>query len=342
LFDRWNKFRRAQRQVARDTNSGELLARIEALTREHRAAPNRDREHEIMRLRQLAGIALVEEAGARPDLVEPAPDGLPDANVPEVSAAELTPGLIRAAILEHGAILVRGLVDAETAAHLAGEIDRAFAARETVPHGVLFDETDYYHEFSPEPYHDMITERHHVRSGGGILAADTPRVAASMIEVFEQADLRDLIGGYLREPPLFSAHKTTLRKADPSIPGSWHQDGKFLGDVRALNLWLSLSHCGDTAPGLDLVPRRLEKIVEAGAGDEGFLKIVVSQETAEELAGEAGIQRPIFEPGDAMFFDHLYLHQTASEPEMPNPRFAVESWFFGPSAFPEGYIPLAY
>jgi hypothetical protein len=27
---------------------------------------------------------------------------------------------------------------------------------------------------------------------------------------------------------------------------------------------------------------------------------------------------------------------------MPDPRYAVESWFFGPSAFPEGYLPLAY
>ena len=51
-------------------------------------------------------------------------------------------------------------------------------------------------------------------------------------------------------------HKTTLRKADPTVGGAWHQDGAFMGDVRALNLWLSLSRCGDEAPGLDIVPRR--------------------------------------------------------------------------------------
>ena len=58
-------------------------------------------------------------------------------------------------------------------------------------------------------------------------------------------------------------------------------------------------------------------------------------------AGTATIIRPIFEPGDALFFDELFLHQTASDPAMPNPRFAVESWFFGGSKFPQEYGPLA-
>jgi hypothetical protein len=62
---------------------------------------------------------------------------------------------------------------------------------------------------------------------------------------------------------------------------------------------------------------------------------------AEEAAGEIGIVRPVFNPGDALLFDDIFLHQTGSDPEMPNPRYAIESWFFGPSAFPEIYVPLA-
>ena len=31
----------------------------------------------------------------------------------------------------------------------------------------------------------------------------------------------------------------------------------------------------------------------------------------EEAAGDVPILRPIFEPGDALFFDELFLHQTA-------------------------------
>ena len=40
-----------------------------------------------------------------------------------------------------------------------------------------------------------------------------------------------------------------------------------MGDARALNLWLSLSRCGDEAPGLDLVPRRLDEIVDRARRD---------------------------------------------------------------------------
>ena len=35
-------------------------------------------------------------------------------------------------------------------------------------------------------------------------------------------------------------------------------------DIRSVNLWMALSHCGDEAPGLDIVPRRLDHIVETG------------------------------------------------------------------------------
>ena len=139
---------------------------------------------------------------------------------------------------------------------------------------------------------------------------------------------------------MVTGHKTTLRKAEPQVGGAWHQDGKFMGQVKALNLWLSLSHCGDDAPGLDLVPRRLDEHVTTET-DETMLPNQVSQRIAEEAAGGRRILRPIFEPGDALLFDELFLHKTGSDPQMPNPRFAVENWFFGGSAFPPDYAPLA-
>ena len=53
------------------------------------------------------------------------------------------------------------------------------------------------------------------------------------------------------------------------------------------------------------------------------------------------IIRPIFEPGDALFFDEMFLHQTGSDPSMRKPRYAIENWFFGGSAFPGEYAPIA-
>ena len=112
-----------------------------------------------------------------------------------------------------------------------------------------------------------------------------------------------------------------------------------MGDVRALNVWLSLSHCGDEAPGMDVVPRRLDGILRAGR--RCGLQLVDLEQVAEEAAGETGIVRPIFEPGDVLLFDDLFLHTTAAEPSMPKSRLAIESWFFGASASPEQYSPLA-
>jgi hypothetical protein len=173
-----------------------------------------------------------------------------------------------------------------------------------------------------------------------VLAADSPKVTFEMLEAFERAGVPALVEGYLGEPAVTSVHKTTLRKAEPSVRGAWHQDGNFMGEVRALNLWLSLSRCGDEAPGLDIVPRRLESLVPTKT-EEAFLDIQVSQSKAEAAAGDKRIVSPIFEPGDALLFDELFLHQTGSDPSMPKPRFAIESWFFGASAFPADYAPLA-
>jgi hypothetical protein len=68
---------------------------------------------------------------------------------------------------------------------------------------------------------------------------------------------------------------------------------------------------------------------------------VVSQRMAEAAAGDRPILRPIFQPGDALFFDELFLHKTGSDPDMPEPRFAIENWFFGASGFPAEYAQIA-
>ena len=115
----------------------------------------------------------------------------------------------------------------------------------------------------------------------------------------------------------------------------------FLGPIRSVNVWLALSRCGDVAPSMDVIPKRFEGMVETGT-EGAVLDYQVAQAMAEQVAGDAGIVRPIFDPGDALLFDHLFLHQTGSDPAMPNPRYAIESWFFGPSAYPVEYAPIAF
>jgi hypothetical protein len=322
----------------------QMLAEAAELAAQNRERRDPELERRILRLRHRAAVALSDDGSSTPRYPEPDFASLPEGDLPEVTPAEVTPELLRGAILRNGALLVRNLVDADEAVRLVREIDRAFAAREAQLAGEDSDD-GYYREFVADPPF-ALTERGWVTSASGIWAADSPAVMLDVLNTFERSGLTKLATGYLGERPAISVNKCTLRRVRPDIYGGqqvsgWHQDGAFLGDVRALNVWLSLSRCGDVAPGLDIVPRRLDHIEPTGTEGATF-DWSVSQSVAEEAAGGVAIQRPVFEPGDVMLFDELFLHATAADDEMRNTRYAVESWFFGPSAFPEGYAPMAF
>jgi hypothetical protein len=322
-----------------DGTTGELREEIKRLTAANREHRDVDTDRRLLWLRHIAGIRVLDNAAGAAEFAAPDGGALPAGpGLPEFVRAEVTPGLLRAGILRDGCVLVRGLIDRESALRFAERINRAFAERDH--HDAGEDPAGgYYEEFRPHVRSKGVLGRQWIKDGGGVLAADSPTLTFEMLELFRAADLQPLVDGYLGETSLMSAHKTTLRKASPSVPGAWHQDGSFMGPVRSLNLWLSLSRCGDVAPGLDLVPRRLDHLVATGT-DDAMIEIQVSQAKAEEAAGDTPIIRPIFEPGDALFFDELFLHQTASDPSMPHPRFAIESWFFGSSSFPADYAPV--
>lgn len=312
----------------------------------------RDPELELaLRERRVGlGIDLVAAAPERAPYAEPAAELPPvgPSRVPEVTREQLSPEVLRASILRYGCLLVRGLADRDDAARMAAEIARAYEVRESLAEGES-DDDGYYDELRLDPPRAVLG-RPWVAKSGGMFAVDSPRLLAAMFDLFEQAGLSSVIGGYLGERPLVSAEKCTLRQTTPDLPGGWHQDGKFLGDVKAMNLWMSLSHCGDVAPGLEFVPRRFDAVQETepvwvedydGTGEGRMVDLGIQDDTAAELAGPDGISRPIFEPGDALLFDELFLHSTALDPAMTETRYAIESWFFAPSAFPETYVPVA-
>lgn len=324
-----------------------LRAEIDELTVANRAQADPDVEARLLALRHMAGARLIDKPTGKPQFADPETDRLPESpdgppgsgTLPELAPADLSPGLIRAGILRDGCVLVRGLVGSDRAQALADAIDRAFAEREQREGGG--DATDgYYREFEPRAPLDTPIPRDWIEHGGGVLAADSPRTAFQLMEVFGEAGLGPLVSGYLGEPAVISVHKTTLRRAAPDVTGAWHQDGYFMGPVRSLNLWLALSHCGDDAPGLDVVPTRLNDYATT-ATEDTLLDYTVSRQQVEAAAGGTPVISPIFEPGDAMIFDELFLHQTGARAGMTKPRYAVECWFFGPSGFPAEYLPLA-
>jgi hypothetical protein len=257
--------------------------------------------------------------------------------VPEIDAAALTVEIMGGAFQHHGMLLVRGLTSAAEAEHLRAGIDRALEARDAFKAGTPVEELGAWYAETP-----LDTETGTFRGWGGSLwTADSPRIMFELLELYERLGLTGVIAGYLRESLMLSIGKTTLRRIEPVKQHDWHQDGAFLGaDVRTVNVWLSLSDCGEDAPGLDIVAQRLPGVVQTGS-QGARLSWTVGHGLVEDLVREgASIASPIFRPGDALLFDQLMLHRTRVCPEMTKTRWAIESWFFTPSTFPLEQGPL--
>jgi hypothetical protein len=261
--------------------------------------------------------------------------------LPEVELGELTAGVLRAAILDRGVLVVRGAVDPATAAWWADAIDRCLDRREATRDDPSA-RTAWWQPLPVDAEAEKGLARKWIRAGGGTLLADSPRLLAALLQLYTDLGLRDVAREYLGGRPVLSANKCTLRRVDLDATGSWHQDGAFLGrHVRALNLWLGLTPCGVDAPGLAIVPRRYEDIVETGSSGSHF-DWAAAPDVVVEAAGDAGIVRPTFDAGDLLLFDEMLLHSTTVDPSMTRPRHAIESWCFAPAAYPNGHVPLVW
>jgi hypothetical protein len=268
---------------------------------------------------------------APPPIATTAADLFPGADIPEIAGADLDVERVRSALLNHGSLIVRGLVGPERIAQLTDDIDRALDGYDAWFAGKgLATAAPWFVPFAHEP---KKVERKFRRDVGGVLAVDSPPALFDLIETFDDAGVRRVVTEFFSEPPALLAKKWTLRKVPHDTGESgWHQDGSFMGgDIRSLNVWLALSHCGDDAPGLDVVARRLDGIVQTGT-DGAWLDWTVGPGMVEQVAPGA-VVRPIFEAGDALIFDHMNLHRTAVDPGMVHDRYAIEAWFLAPSTY---------
>jgi hypothetical protein len=309
---------------------GELLEAIALLTRANRESRDVRIEEELLELRYQA-YAQAAHPTERPSQPDSVPDVFPDAVIPEIEAERLTAEVVRSAIVCHGSLIVRGLLKPDRAQVLVEDIDRVFDAYDQFREsGAVAGGSPWFKPFKYEP---KLKERHFRRQAGGVLAVDSPRALFDVIEAFDESAIGNVVRDYFSEPPALLAKKWTLRRTPHDAgPSDWHQDGAFMGqDIRSLDVWVALSHCGDDAPGIDLVGRRLDEIVDRGT-EGAYLEWTVGPGVVERVA-EGKIVRPVFDAGDALLLDHMNLHRTAVDPGMVNDRYAIEAWFFAPSTY---------
>jgi hypothetical protein len=134
-----------------------------------------------------------------------------------------------------------------------------------------------------------------------------------------------------------------LRRVSPDTFPSWHQDGAFLGEeVRTIDVWVSFTDCGagTNAPGLSIVPHRVDHLLPRGTGGALVRDAIGHEEVLRTLDGEQPFT-PHFAAGDALLFDGLFVHCTGAQPGQTDVREALEAWFFTPSTFPHGYVAFA-
>jgi hypothetical protein len=323
---------------------GEFREAVDALTEANRESHDPRLERALVRLRREGGAALPRPGTpvARPPLVGADPDG----ELVAVDAGDMTVSALRTGLARSGCLHVRGLVPPDRVARLAAGIDRALAAYDdSEAHPDTPVDPSWFSPFSMparQPGVSQEVRRRFNRESGGLWTANSPRMLFELFEVVDESGIGSLMTEFLGERPLLSANKCTLRRVPPTAGlGGWHQDGAFLGEeVSAFNFWLALSDCGVDAPGMDIVPRRFEHVVTSGEGADFSWSL--SDEDVHRAADGLPIVRPRFGAGDALLFDQFLVHRTAALPEMARERYAIEAWFFGPSAYPGDQLPLLY
>jgi hypothetical protein len=334
---------RALRRARELEAEGRAFESVEVLMEANR----RHHDPEIERILILTRHAALDEAepGAGLDtwpraMADPFPDVT---GPPEVELEQLTGEILGGAIVNHGCLIVRGLADRDEAEQLTRSIDRAFDACDARNSGTPLEQTaPWFVPFNPRPDYPLtVGERWWVRKGGGVWTADSPRVMFEVLDMLERKRVRDILSEYLGERPALSVKKCTLRRVPVDTGTDWHQDGAFLGaDIRTVNVWLALTDCGEDAPGLDIVPKRLD-LLETGTEGAQF-DWSVGPGVVERVATDCGVVRPLFAAGDALLFDDRHLHRTGVSPGMTIERYAIETWFFAPSRYPHPQVPIAF
>lgn len=272
-----------------------------------------------------------------------------ETRIPELDADKLTVADMRTALAEHGALIVRNMFPKSEMDALIDAIDQVLAVCDSPRDERVRHSSAYYNppgnlvSIMPDKGMELGSLRMFNSASGGAMCVEAPVIAESLLQFYEEHGLKDLIGGYLGESPCLSVKKWMLRRSMlPIQQAGWHQDGAFMGtDINSINLWIPLTECGGEtgAPGMDVVPKRLYQVASAEGATFDW---TVSDELVRGGAFECQPVAPVFNAGDAFFFDHLYLHRTQFREQITKVRYAVETWFFGATTFPKSQVPIAW
>ncbi|MEH6582672.1 MAG: phytanoyl-CoA dioxygenase family protein [Halioglobus sp.] len=295
-------------------NDFDIMAAVQALDGFH--TDERTAEAELLAQMTAAGAARCERSREKTLTPPRATDLFADTvGLPEIQADQLNRETLAAGILHHGALLVRQLYSGEVLTrlqHLASTREEADRA-DNLPLGC------------------------------------TPHTFFQLLNIYQQCGLLDAVREYLDDEPVIFAQRSKLRqhraKRDKYAAIPWHQDVNFFGRKSyAVNCWAAVTPCGEDNPGLNIIPVRTEER-QGWDGDDGIAPLDYGRSmTPDELdnfRGKQPIAHPVLQPGDALLFDEMTVHQTALKRWARAEQVVTISWFFRASGFPAWGTPLA-
>ena len=293
-----------------------LMAEIIGLSRRYPDGVPADIAKTVVQDMIESGRAICER-NAQSELVVPVPKDLFDKStgLPEIHRDELDAKTLAAGIHHHGGLLVRQLYNEDQLAQLRqGAVSGHDADRvDNAPLGC---------------------------------SADT---LFTLLKIYRECGLLDVVSEYLDGEAVMFAERAKLRqhraKRDKYAAIPWHQDVNFFGRKSyAVNCWAAITPCGNDNPGLNIIPRRTEQRYgwdeSDGIAPLDYGRALLPQELNDLCAGRA-IAAPVLEPGDALLFDEMTVHQTALKKWSVAEQVVTISWFFRASGFPQWGTPLA-
>lgn len=236
-------------------------------------------------------------------------------DLPEIPASELSRDALAAGILHHGALLVR----------------------------------EFYNPEQLQRLQQLARTQEEANRADNLPLGCSDSTLLKLLELYDECGLLEAVRGYLDDDAVIFAERTKLRhhraQRDKFAAIPWHQDVNFFGQKSyAINCWAAVTSCGEKNPGLSLLPRRMSGRVgwndSDGIAPLDYGKSLSESELAS-LSRHNPIAHPVLRPGDALLFDEMTVHQTASRRWSLEEQVVSISWFFRASNFPSWGTPLA-
>lgn len=326
-----------ERELASMPGEAHALEAIERLSAANRVHRDHLVERRLVALRHEAFSELPKTPG-RADWPPSYEDPFPARQgVPAVDATSLCGDLLGGAITNHGCLHVRGLLEAASVHRLRDDIQRTFDAREEVSRGAPVESAAPWYV----PFEPGLAKAQRFAGDKFVRTVDAPGTLWEIVELFDQQGVTRAVTEYFLERPAMIANKWILRRSPSGVVGSdFHQDGAFLGEgIRTVDCWVALSRCGPGTgrPAVELIPKRFDGVLPSGDG--ASFPWALSEASLDGVLTEVPLACPVFEEGDALFFDEVLPHRTTQGPELAT-RYAIESWFVAPSSYPAKHLPI--